>query len=89
MAINKSEVMIKWAINIIWLGLLMHSSVFANLNRNTIGKKNAMIITVAQNGTAQFKKIQLAINSIVLNENQNVVIKIAPGIYDEKIRGLG
>jgi pectinesterase len=85
MAINKSEVMIKWAINIIWLGLLMHISVFANLNRNTIGKKKAMIITVAQNGTAQFKKIQLAINSIALNENQNVVIKIAPGIYDEKI----
>ena len=59
--------MSKWAKNILWLGLLLHSSVFANLNSNTIGKGKVLFITVAQNGKAQFKQIQAAINSIKVN----------------------
>jgi len=77
--------MSKWAKNILWLGLLLHSSVFANLNSNTIGKGKVLFITVAQNGKAQFKQIQAAINSIKVSDNENVIIKIAAGTYDEKI----
>jgi len=77
--------MSKWAKNILWLGLLLHSSVFANLNSNTIGKGKVLLIIVAQNGKAQFKQIQAAINSIKVSDNENVIIKIAAGTYDEKI----
>lgn len=75
----------KWRTHLLCLGVLMHIAVLANLNKNAIGKQKPIIITVAQNEKAQFKQIQAAINSIPLNENQNVIIKIAPGTYTEKI----
>ena len=43
------------------------------------------IITVAQNGKADFSTIQAAINSIDVHHTQAIVIKISAGVYSEKI----
>jgi len=42
-------------------------------------------ITVAQNGTSDFKTIQEAINSVPLFNTEHIVIYIKKGIYHEKI----
>jgi pectinesterase len=85
MATNKSEVMRKWAIYILGVGLLLHGSMYANFNKKTIHHQQELLLTVAQNGKGQFKQIQAAINSIVSDDYKKVIIKIAAGTYDEKI----
>jgi PelA/Pel-15E family pectate lyase len=43
-------------------------------------------IVVAADGTADFKTIQQAVDSVPENNNRRVVIKIRPGVYREQIR---
>jgi pectinesterase len=68
---------------ILLLCLLFHSEVFAKLNLND--NNDSLIINVAQNGKAKFKKIQAAINSIDTTLNKKIIIRIAAGTYNEKI----
>ena len=73
----------KRGVYILFFILLLQNAVFANYKSKDIN--NDLIITVAKNGKGQFKQIQAAINSIKSGENKNVIIKIAPGTYNEKI----
>jgi pectinesterase len=45
----------------------------------------ASTITVAQDGSAQFKTVQAAVDSVPANNKDRVVIRIAPGTYKERI----
>ncbi|ACR11667.1 pectinesterase [Teredinibacter turnerae T7901] len=43
------------------------------------------ILTVAANGSAQYSSVQSAVNSVSSSNNQQVVIRIRPGTYYEKL----
>ncbi|MEO7925079.1 MAG: pectinesterase family protein [Chitinophagaceae bacterium] len=51
----------------------------------TRDKKTGKLVRVAQNGSADFKTVQAAINSIPKKNNNPVTIIISNGVYKEKI----
>ena len=48
-------------------------------------RANDVIIKVAKSGKGNFNTIQAAINSVDLNNKNNIIIQIAAGVYEEKI----
>ncbi|CAN1333550.1 Probable pectinesterase 68 [Linum perenne] len=43
------------------------------------------VITVDVNGSGQFRSVQAAIDSVPENNNENVVVRLSPGVYVEKV----
>ena len=46
---------------------------------------NKLALTVAQDGSGDFKTIQEAVNNVKDNSEKRVVITIKPGFYKEKL----
>ncbi|CAN1185898.1 Probable pectinesterase 68 [Linum perenne] len=43
------------------------------------------VITVDVNGSGQFRSVQAAIDSVPENNDENVVVRLSPGVYVEKV----
>lgn len=54
-----------------------------SLSAQTIDNK--LVLTVAQDGSGDFKTIQEAVNNVKDNSEKRVVITIKPGVYKEKL----
>ena len=66
-----------------WI-LIAASIIIFMFSCSVLGKEKANII-VAQDGSGKFRSIQEAINSVPVDNKENVIILIKNGIYHEKL----
>ncbi|XP_059444103.1 probable pectinesterase 68 [Corylus avellana] len=67
---------------------LVNATASTNLTKNPhkwVGPVGLRLISVAVNGSADFRSVQAAVDSIPVNNTQNVVIQISAGCYIEKV----
>lgn len=68
----------------VWLLLAFHSTARSDNDTSQSNTLPPIQLTVALTGTADFRSIQAALNSLPVN-SQRAIIRIAPGQYQEKL----